>query len=181
MPGVKAVIDAAQMASYIDKLRMPLGWPTKDLPPDITPYVLTPTEVCFVGEPIVMVLGTSRYIAEDGAAAMADMHRPGRVGRDIFDIDPRLRLRRAAPVIEATLDRVLQDRGEDRRLQCQIDEARPRDLRLDDLGVLAEHKDLKKVASVRGGRYGRVYSHRSPRSLSWPLPQIGRASCRERV
>ena len=26
-------------------------------------------------------------IAEHGAAAMADMHRPGRIGRDIFDID----------------------------------------------------------------------------------------------
>ena len=26
-------------------------------------------------------------IAEHGAAAMADMHRPGRVGRDVFDVD----------------------------------------------------------------------------------------------
>ena len=26
-------------------------------------------------------------IAEHGAAAMADMHRPGRIGRDVFDID----------------------------------------------------------------------------------------------
>lgn len=76
IPGVVAVIDAQQMAQYVDSLRMPLGWPTKDLPPDITPYVLTPSEVCFVGEPLVMVLAHSRYIAEDGAAAVEVDYEP---------------------------------------------------------------------------------------------------------
>lgn len=74
--GVVAVVDAAEMAGYLENLRMPVGWPTKDLPADITPYVLTPREVCFAGEAVAMVLASSRYIAEDGAAAVAVDYEP---------------------------------------------------------------------------------------------------------
>ena len=104
IPGVKAVIDAAHMAGYIDKLRMPLGWPTKDLPPDITPYVLTPSEVCFVGEPIVMVLGDSRYIAEDGAAAVEVDYEPLPVVADVHSAllpdSPKVRLEAPSNVLK---------------------------------------------------------------------------------
>ena len=41
-------------------------------------------------------------IAEHGAAAMADMHRPGRVGRDIFQVD-RLALADGAASIRRAL------------------------------------------------------------------------------
>jgi hypothetical protein len=37
-------------------------------------------------------------IAKHGAAAMADMHRPGRIGRDVFDIDLLRRADRALAV-----------------------------------------------------------------------------------
>jgi carbon-monoxide dehydrogenase large subunit len=66
--GVRAIITPDIMAGFLSTLRMPLGFPTTALPPDITPFVLTPAEVCFVGEAVVMVLATSRYAAEDGAA-----------------------------------------------------------------------------------------------------------------
>jgi len=68
VPGVAAVLTAADLAARMPTLRMPLGFPTKALPPDITPYVLAPEEVCFVGEAVALVLATSRYAAEDGAA-----------------------------------------------------------------------------------------------------------------
>lgn len=66
--GVVAVLTPADMAAFMPTLRMPLGFPTTTLPTDITPYVLTPDEVCFVGEAVVMVLASSRYAAEDGVA-----------------------------------------------------------------------------------------------------------------
>jgi carbon-monoxide dehydrogenase large subunit len=65
--GVVAVVTAADMARYLTNLRMPLGFPTTALPTGITPFVLTPKEVCFVGEAVAMVLATTRYAAEDGA------------------------------------------------------------------------------------------------------------------
>ncbi len=76
VPGVVAVITADEMERYVKSLRMPLEWPTVDLPPDITPYVLTPEEVCFVGEAVAMVLATSRYIAEDGANLVQVEYEP---------------------------------------------------------------------------------------------------------
>lgn len=76
LPGVLAVINPEEMSQYLESLRMPVGWPTKDLPTEVTPYVLTPNEVCFVGEAVAMVLASSRYIAEDGAAAVAVEYEP---------------------------------------------------------------------------------------------------------
>ena len=70
LPGVFAVIAAPDIERMLDRLRLPLGFPTTELPDDITPFVLTPKEACFVGEPVVMVLASSRYIAEDGAGAV---------------------------------------------------------------------------------------------------------------
>jgi carbon-monoxide dehydrogenase large subunit len=70
VPGVVAVLAAHDIEKALSRLRMPLGFPTSALPPDITPFVLAPEEVCYVGEAVAMVLGTSRYTAEDGAAAV---------------------------------------------------------------------------------------------------------------
>lgn len=104
IPGVVAVVDAAEMSHYVDNIRMPLGWPTKDLPPNITPYVLTPAEVCFAGEPIVMVLGTSRYIAEDGAAAVEVDYEPLPVVADaraaLLPDAPKVRLEASSNVLK---------------------------------------------------------------------------------
>lgn len=96
VPGVVAVITAAEMRGLVKNLRMPLGWPNADLPPDITPFVLTPGEVCFVGEAVAMVLATSRYIAEDGVAVVQVEYEPLEVLSDcrhaLLPDSPRVRL-----------------------------------------------------------------------------------------
>jgi carbon-monoxide dehydrogenase large subunit len=87
--GVYAVVTAAEMAGFVKSLRMPLGFPTKELPPNITPFILTPDEVCFVGEAVAMVLATSRYTAEDGVAAVEVDYEPLPVLSDCRDaLDP---------------------------------------------------------------------------------------------
>jgi carbon-monoxide dehydrogenase large subunit len=75
-PGVVAVLTARDLARTLTTLRMPLGFPTSALPPDITPFVLAPEEVCFVGEAVALVIATSRYTAEDGAAAVFVDYEP---------------------------------------------------------------------------------------------------------
>jgi carbon-monoxide dehydrogenase large subunit len=85
MPGVVAVLTARDIARGLTTLRMPLGFPTTTLPPNITPFVLTPEEVCFVGEAVVLVLATSRYTAEDGAGAVLVDYEPLEVLADCRD------------------------------------------------------------------------------------------------
>jgi carbon-monoxide dehydrogenase large subunit len=70
LPGVHAVFTAQTLARGLTRLRMPLGFPSTSLPGNCTPFVLTPKEVCFVGEPIALVIAESRYCAEDAAAAI---------------------------------------------------------------------------------------------------------------
>ena len=56
-------------------------------------------------------------VAEHRAAAVADMHRPGRIGRNIFDIDLFRRATLPAaprPKSAATAQDGAQDLGEDR-------------------------------------------------------------------
>jgi carbon-monoxide dehydrogenase large subunit len=68
LPGVVAVFDADRIARELTGLRMPLGFPSATLQKDITPWVLSCTEVAFVGEAMVMVVAESRAIAEDALA-----------------------------------------------------------------------------------------------------------------
>jgi aerobic carbon-monoxide dehydrogenase large subunit len=58
------------------RLRMPLGFPSTTLPENITPFVLAPSEVCFVGEAVAMVVAESRYLAEDAVAAIEVDYEP---------------------------------------------------------------------------------------------------------
>ena len=89
LPGVVAVLTASDLLRGLTRLRMPLGFPTDALPPNITPFVLTPEEACFVGEAVAMVLATSRYAAEDGVAAVAVDYDPLPVVADCRDaLDP---------------------------------------------------------------------------------------------
>jgi aerobic carbon-monoxide dehydrogenase large subunit len=75
-PGVHAVYTSENLAKGLTRLRMPLGFPSTALPADITPYVLTPKEVCFVGEAVAMVVADSRYTAEDAASAVMVDYEP---------------------------------------------------------------------------------------------------------
>jgi carbon-monoxide dehydrogenase large subunit len=76
MPGVIAVLSARELEKHLTTLRMPLGFPTSSLPDKITPFVLTPQEVCFVGEAVAMVIAESRHAAEDAAGALAVEFEP---------------------------------------------------------------------------------------------------------
>ena len=64
-------------------------------------------------------------IAEDGAAAMAHMQRPGGIGRDIFHVDLPAGARGGAPVGLALADDGAQDLLPHGEGKAQIDEARP--------------------------------------------------------
>jgi aerobic carbon-monoxide dehydrogenase large subunit len=77
-PGVHAVYTGENLVKGLTRLRMPLGFPSTALPADITPYVLTPKEVCFVGEAVAMVVAESRYTAEDAASAVMVDYEPCR-------------------------------------------------------------------------------------------------------
>ena len=83
MPGVAAVLTAKELEAAGVRLRMPLGFPSTTLPENITPYVLTPTEVCFVGEAVAIVVAESRYVAEDAAAAVEVDYEPLAVVADL--------------------------------------------------------------------------------------------------
>src|SRR5262249_53763985 len=76
MSGVAAVYTAKDLENAGVRLRMPLGFPSTTLPDNITPFVLTPSEVCFVGEAVAMVVADSRYIAEDAVAAIDVDYQP---------------------------------------------------------------------------------------------------------
>jgi carbon-monoxide dehydrogenase large subunit len=74
--GVFAIYSAHELESVLVKLRMPLGFPTNALPQNITPFVLCPKEVCFVGEAVAVVVATSRHIAEDAAEKVLVEYEP---------------------------------------------------------------------------------------------------------
>ncbi len=95
--GVRAVLSAEDLQQVLPALRMPLGFPTKALPKDITPWVLAPNEVCFVGEAVAMVIATSRYAAEDGADAL------------VVDYDPLPALIDCRQVLDPAAPRVRSD------------------------------------------------------------------------
>ena len=89
LPGVHAVLAAKDILPALDRLRMPLGFPTKALPDGITPFVLCPEEVCYVGEALVMVLADSRHLAEDAVALVEVDYEPLPVISDCRDaLDP---------------------------------------------------------------------------------------------
>src|SRR5262249_15562945 len=76
MSGVAAIYTAKDLENAGVRLRMPLGFPSTTLPGNITPFVLTPSEVCFVGEAVAMVVADSRYIAEDAVTALEIEYEP---------------------------------------------------------------------------------------------------------
>lgn len=99
VPGVVAVLTAADLAPVLARPRLPLGFLTDALPPDITPFVLPAEELCYVGEGFALVVAQSRYTAEDGVAALAPDCEPLPVVADCrAAIDPSApRARRESP------------------------------------------------------------------------------------
>jgi carbon-monoxide dehydrogenase large subunit len=73
IPGVVAVITAAELRDRVAPIRAEVktpGYQEADMP------VLAETKVRMVGEPIALVVARSRYLAEDGAAAVKVAYEP---------------------------------------------------------------------------------------------------------
>lgn len=68
LEGVHAVLTLDDLLPFLTSGRMPLGASTTKAQNSSTPFVLSNKEVAYVGEPIVMVVARSRYVAEDAAA-----------------------------------------------------------------------------------------------------------------
>jgi carbon-monoxide dehydrogenase large subunit len=75
-PRVHAVLTLADLRPLLTQERIPLGFRTSALPPDITPFVLARDEVCFVGEAVAVVIADTRYVAEDAAALVGVDYEP---------------------------------------------------------------------------------------------------------
>lgn len=76
MPGVVAVITAADLAKDVTSVLMPPQFPSSTLPPGAGSYLLAPKEVCYAGEAVVMVVAQSRALAEDALAAAEVEYEP---------------------------------------------------------------------------------------------------------
>jgi aerobic carbon-monoxide dehydrogenase large subunit len=70
IPGVHAVLTAADMPERMRAARMPMLVPNAALTGIVTQFCLAREEVCYVGEPMALVVAESRAIAEDGVAAL---------------------------------------------------------------------------------------------------------------
>jgi carbon-monoxide dehydrogenase large subunit len=68
LPGVHAVYVFADLRRVLTQDCIPLALPAGGLRFDVDPSCLAITEVCYVGEPVAMVVATSRRVAEDAAA-----------------------------------------------------------------------------------------------------------------
>lgn len=76
MPGVQAVYTLTDLMPHLTSERTPLGQSVREiaglasrsLREDITPFVLARDEVCYVGDPIAVVVADTRRQAEDAAS-----------------------------------------------------------------------------------------------------------------
>ena len=68
LPGVHAVLTYADLRPLLTSDRIPLALPSGAIKFDVDPVCLANDEVCYVGEPIAIVLADSRRIAEDAVA-----------------------------------------------------------------------------------------------------------------
>jgi carbon-monoxide dehydrogenase large subunit len=68
LAGVHAVFTLADLRPVLTADRLPLQFPSSELPHDISPFILAHREVSYVGEAIALVVADTRYIAEDALA-----------------------------------------------------------------------------------------------------------------
>lgn len=72
LPGVSAVLTAADLPAPMDTNRMPMLVPNPAIAASLTQHCLARDEICFVGQTVAVILAESRYIAED-AVALVDV------------------------------------------------------------------------------------------------------------
>jgi carbon-monoxide dehydrogenase large subunit len=68
LPGVHAVYTLSDLRPLLTADRLPLQFPSKILPQNISPFILASREVAYVGEAIALVVADNRYVAEDAIA-----------------------------------------------------------------------------------------------------------------
>ncbi len=69
-PGIYAVLTADDLPEPMNLMRMPMLVPNTTIAALKTQHCLARDEVCYVGQPIAVVIGDSRYLAEDAANAV---------------------------------------------------------------------------------------------------------------
>ena len=85
LPGVHAVLTASDLPAPMREARMPMLVPNPLLRGDLTQFCLAVSEVCYVGEPIAVVIADTRYIAEDAAALVIVEYEPLAAVSDVRD------------------------------------------------------------------------------------------------
>lgn len=93
MDGVHAVYTLDDLRPYLSSDRTPLGQSvtelvgltTKGLRADISPFILVRDEVCYVGDPVAVVIADNRYIAEDAASRVDVDYEPLPAISDVRD------------------------------------------------------------------------------------------------
>ena len=84
LDGVHAVYTLDDLRPYLTSDRTPLGQSVTELVglaarklrDDITPFILARDEVCYVGDPVAVVIAADRYLAEDAASRVNADYRP---------------------------------------------------------------------------------------------------------
>ena len=97
LPGVRAVFTYDDLRPILTQDRVPLTLPSGAIRFDVQPPVLVRDEICYVGEPIAVVVADTRAIAEDAAALVELDYEPLPAV-----LDPRAGVAKAAP--KARLD-----------------------------------------------------------------------------
>jgi len=71
LPGVHAVLASDDLPEPMRRMPIPMLTPNPAIATPRTQTALARDEVCYVGQPIAVVIADSRYLAEDAAAAVA--------------------------------------------------------------------------------------------------------------
>lgn len=76
LPGVHAVLTLNDLVPVMTRRDMLGGSRSGKLPANVIPTALADDEVCFVGQPVALVVADSRYVAEDAAELIAVEYEP---------------------------------------------------------------------------------------------------------
>jgi len=85
MPGVHAVYTSADMPRAMQITRLPMLVPNPYSKISHTQFALAQKEVCYVGEPVAIVVADSRHLAEDAVAAVVVDYEPLDIANDCRD------------------------------------------------------------------------------------------------
>ena len=89
LPDVRAVLTYDDLRPLLTSERIPLALPAAGIRFNVDPFVLARKEVCYAGEPIALIVATSRRVAEDAAALIEiDIEPLPAVGDPVAGLDP---------------------------------------------------------------------------------------------